>query len=233
MPCGWFSFKRYFNRSSSIICWKLFQVMQQDYKKAYSEIFQKRFTYTHSGLCLNSEFMKNWKRLRNYLMIGDYCYDYLLEDCRYYGNIGTISLRVLWWFVFNGSWRRCILLFSLPVYVVRILVLWYTTISATHPEYFQPRNPYFGATLGRCANYVGGATISVRPGGRVYMLSANRGRDHFNGGHVGFDKVRRYTSQNLLTVCLRIYCDSIEKRQIEDPKFDPRNENDCLSFLFN
>ncbi|CAH2036021.1 unnamed protein product, partial [Iphiclides podalirius] len=59
----------------------------------------------------------------------------------------------------------------------------------TLEEYFQPRNPYFGATIGRCANYVRGAAMSVRPAGRVYMLSANRGRDHFNGGFVGFDKV--------------------------------------------
>ncbi|XP_068618424.1 galactose mutarotase-like [Battus philenor] len=59
----------------------------------------------------------------------------------------------------------------------------------TLEEYFQPRNPYFGSTLGRYANLIRNATMSVKPMGRVYMLSSNRGHDHYNGGYVGFDKV--------------------------------------------
>ncbi|XP_013161938.1 PREDICTED: aldose 1-epimerase isoform X2 [Papilio xuthus] len=59
----------------------------------------------------------------------------------------------------------------------------------TLEEYFQPRNPYFGGTIGRYANVIRNATMSVRPMGRMYMLSSNLGPNHCNGGYVGFDKV--------------------------------------------
>ncbi|XP_063394279.1 galactose mutarotase-like [Cydia fagiglandana] len=59
----------------------------------------------------------------------------------------------------------------------------------TLEEYFQKRNPYFGATIGRYANYIREATCVVRPSGRMYMLSMNRGHHHYNGGYIGFDKV--------------------------------------------
>ncbi|XP_063372722.1 galactose mutarotase-like isoform X1 [Cydia amplana] len=59
----------------------------------------------------------------------------------------------------------------------------------TLEEYFQKRNPYFGATIGRYANYIREATCVVRPSGRMYMLSMNRGHNHYNGGYIGFDKV--------------------------------------------
>ncbi|XP_048006164.1 galactose mutarotase-like isoform X2 [Leguminivora glycinivorella] len=59
----------------------------------------------------------------------------------------------------------------------------------TLEEYFQERNPYFGATIGRYANYIREATCVVRPSGRMYMLSMNRGHNHYNGGYIGFDKV--------------------------------------------
>ncbi|XP_030040326.1 galactose mutarotase isoform X2 [Manduca sexta] len=59
----------------------------------------------------------------------------------------------------------------------------------TLEEYFQRRNPYFGATIGRYANYIRDATMNVRPSGRMYMLTTNRRPHHYHGGHVGFDKV--------------------------------------------
>ncbi|CAG9558192.1 unnamed protein product [Danaus chrysippus] len=68
----------------------------------------------------------------------------------------------------------------------------------TLEEYFQPRNPYFGATIGRYANYIQDGTMVVRPSGRMYMLSTNRGHNHYHGGYVGFDKVnwRSYVTGN-------------------------------------
>ncbi|XP_052746446.1 galactose mutarotase isoform X3 [Bicyclus anynana] len=68
----------------------------------------------------------------------------------------------------------------------------------TLEEYFQPSNPYFGATIGRYANYIREGTAVVKPSGRVYMLSQNRGHNHYNGGRVGFDKVnwRSYVNGN-------------------------------------
>ncbi|KAM3968517.1 galactose mutarotase [Aphomia sociella] len=68
----------------------------------------------------------------------------------------------------------------------------------TLKEYFQPGNPYFGATIGRYANVIRDGTISVKPSGRMYMLSTNKGHDHYNGGYVGFDKVnwRSYVNGN-------------------------------------
>ncbi|KAJ2954213.1 hypothetical protein O0L34_g2452 [Tuta absoluta] len=68
----------------------------------------------------------------------------------------------------------------------------------TLEEYFQDSNPYFGATIGRCANVITDGTMIVRPSGRVYMLSSNKGYHHYNGGYIGFDKVnwRSYVSEN-------------------------------------
>ncbi|OWR43699.1 galactose mutarotase-like isoform X1 [Danaus plexippus] len=68
----------------------------------------------------------------------------------------------------------------------------------TLEEYFQPRNPYFGATIGRYANYIQDGTMVVRPSGRMYMLSTNKGHNHYHGGYVGFDKVnwRSYVTGN-------------------------------------
>ncbi|XP_047543983.1 galactose mutarotase-like isoform X1 [Vanessa atalanta] len=68
----------------------------------------------------------------------------------------------------------------------------------TLEEYFQPRNPYFGATIGRYANFIRDGSVIVKPSGRVYMLSTNRGHNHYNGGHIGFDKVnwRSYVTGN-------------------------------------
>ncbi|XP_013184849.1 galactose mutarotase [Amyelois transitella] len=59
----------------------------------------------------------------------------------------------------------------------------------TLEEYFQPRNPYFGGTIGRYANVIQDGTMVVRPSGRTYMLSTNKGQNHYHGGYIGFDKV--------------------------------------------
>ncbi|KAF9800645.1 hypothetical protein SFRURICE_015299 [Spodoptera frugiperda] len=66
----------------------------------------------------------------------------------------------------------------------------------TLEDYFQHRNPYFGATIGRYANVIRDATFMVRPSGRMYMVSNNKGHHHYNGGYIGFDKVnwRSYVS---------------------------------------
>ncbi len=47
--------------------------------------------------------------------------------------------------------------------------------------------PYFGATVGRCANRIAGARFDLD--GRTYKLAANEGRHHLHGGRTGFDKV--------------------------------------------
>lgn len=47
--------------------------------------------------------------------------------------------------------------------------------------------PYFGCTVGRVANRIGGGTLLVE--GKPYVLSANEGRrHHLHGGVRGFDK---------------------------------------------
>ena len=48
-------------------------------------------------------------------------------------------------------------------------------------------HPYFGATVGRVANRVGGAKFSLD--GKEYTLAANNGPNTLHGGLKGFDKV--------------------------------------------
>ncbi|KPL23794.1 MAG: aldose epimerase [Phycisphaerae bacterium SM1_79] len=48
-------------------------------------------------------------------------------------------------------------------------------------------HPYFGATVGRYANRIGGAQFTL--GGTEYKLAANNGENHLHGGLKGFDKV--------------------------------------------
>jgi len=47
-------------------------------------------------------------------------------------------------------------------------------------------NPFFGATVGRFANRIGGAAFTL--GGKRYALARNDGEHSLHGGRVGFDK---------------------------------------------
>ena len=49
------------------------------------------------------------------------------------------------------------------------------------------RHPYFGATVGRYANRIGGAKFKLND--IEYTLAANNGPNHLHGGIKGFDKV--------------------------------------------
>jgi aldose 1-epimerase len=50
-----------------------------------------------------------------------------------------------------------------------------------------PPPPYFGATIGRYANRIGGAKFSLN--GKTYTLDKNDGANSLHGGFHGFDKV--------------------------------------------
>lgn len=54
-------------------------------------------------------------------------------------------------------------------------------------EGYIPRHPYFGATVGRYANRIGGAKFKLND--LEYKLEANDGPNHLHGGIKGFDKV--------------------------------------------
>jgi aldose 1-epimerase len=61
------------------------------------------------------------------------------------------------------------------------IVLGYDTLE----EYVQG-TMYFGATLGRFANRIGGASFSL--GGERFEVAANEGKNQLHGGVAGFDK---------------------------------------------
>jgi aldose 1-epimerase len=52
---------------------------------------------------------------------------------------------------------------------------------------YESRPQYFGATVGRYANRIAGASFSLD--GKVYSLAANNGPNALHGGNAGFDKV--------------------------------------------
>lgn len=51
---------------------------------------------------------------------------------------------------------------------------------------YEGPHPYFGATVGRFANRIGGARFTIE--GKQYTLAANNGPNHLHGGVSGFDK---------------------------------------------
>jgi aldose 1-epimerase len=51
-----------------------------------------------------------------------------------------------------------------------------------------PPPPYFGATIGRYANRIGGAKFTLK--GKTYTLDKNDGANSLHGGFHGFDKVK-------------------------------------------
>lgn len=53
-------------------------------------------------------------------------------------------------------------------------------------EGYENQDAYIGATVGRVANRIGGASFSL--GGREYKLFPNDGENHLHGGKKGFDK---------------------------------------------
>lgn len=61
------------------------------------------------------------------------------------------------------------------------------TLGFDNFEGYLGNNPYFGATIGRYANRIGGARFFLE--GKEYPLARNEGPNHLHGGLKGFDKV--------------------------------------------
>lgn len=56
-------------------------------------------------------------------------------------------------------------------------------------ELYESHNkPHFGATIGRVANRIAGATIGSLNGGQSYKLAANNGPNNLHGGPKGWGK---------------------------------------------
>ena len=62
------------------------------------------------------------------------------------------------------------------------VVLGYDTLAE-----YEVNKPYFGATVGRFANRIGGASFLV--GGKVYKVATNDGANSLHGGIKGFNKL--------------------------------------------
>ncbi len=61
------------------------------------------------------------------------------------------------------------------------------TLGYDNLDGYLEKTPYFGATVGRYANRIGGAKFVLN--GVEYKLVANNGPNHLHGGTKGFDKV--------------------------------------------
>ena len=60
-------------------------------------------------------------------------------------------------------------------------------LHITRAGYKSDLNPYFGATVGRYANRIGGGSFQLD--GKTYILTKNMGNNQLHGGLIGFDKV--------------------------------------------
>lgn len=60
--------------------------------------------------------------------------------------------------------------------------------------YQNPLNPYFGATVGRVANRIGWARITIE--NQTYNVTANLGKHTLHGGVKGFDKVATFIAKS-------------------------------------
>ncbi|MBQ8322921.1 MAG: galactose mutarotase [Clostridia bacterium] len=56
-------------------------------------------------------------------------------------------------------------------------------VGCKTPEDYYEKNPYFGATIGRYGNRIGGAKFSLN--GKEYVLEANNGKNTLHGGTSG------------------------------------------------
>lgn len=84
------------------------------------------------------------------------------------------------------------------------VVLGYDTIAE-----YEDNGGYLGATIGRMANRVGGASFSL--GGRVYRLAPNEGDNHLHGGRAGFDKrMWQIVPEDNALLCTRLSPDGEE-----------------------
>jgi aldose 1-epimerase len=55
-------------------------------------------------------------------------------------------------------------------------------------DYEAHNAPYFGETIGRVANRIGGAKINSLNGGKSYALATNNGPNNLHGGDIGWGK---------------------------------------------
>ncbi len=60
------------------------------------------------------------------------------------------------------------------------------TLGFDSIEGWEGKHPFFGATVGRYANRIGGASFSLE--GTAYPLYANNGPNHLHGGQKGFNR---------------------------------------------
>ncbi|MDR3297202.1 MAG: galactose mutarotase [Prevotellaceae bacterium] len=67
------------------------------------------------------------------------------------------------------------------------VVLGFDSLSGYRSKEFLALGPYFGATIGRYGNRIGGAKFSLD--GLDYTLAQNNGANSLHGGLAGFDKV--------------------------------------------
>ncbi|MBQ2072288.1 MAG: galactose mutarotase, partial [Oscillospiraceae bacterium] len=76
-------------------------------------------------------------------------------------------------------------------------------------EEYERNGDFFGATIGRVANRIGGAAFELH--GKRYELAKNDGENHLHGGTEGFDrKLWRMAAQGESLLCWRISPDGEE-----------------------